>query len=562
LTLKVYLIYHPYNYRTIPHEGVHMHSHHDNNRNAELLELYKPKFTANLHPDHEAGEAVLLKCIDELSDPEFAAELYNPILARKLKALLMILTHDLYTRTSVWNVKESNITYNFLNKKSELLTQAIVQSDMVTRETILNQVKSFFIVRSKLYAEIFTFDEVKLAEAIDRIHGYSYEEFQDKEDIKFSILTALTNYHYAMVIFDLKKSLAHFNIDKFEQAGNKALAANTTTLYSENNLLDEENNFDELSLEFALYHREFLDSLYKTITNMNQSFFCVLNTEVFSRLYNKAFQHIASDDIAIYKYNLIEYYLEQVRKPELRTIVRQSLVTFIVPAIITHCENFYYYEPMDFESLINLVDEFGKINSLSIHQMLNTAYLQLFSLADSQSPQIFTRLSVTNQDIKPLFENKIPGTISTEEINLVNSINTNYLQYQKLFADQDRDASITIFKENLKLADSLPKIVALTEAAHPFIDIHKHFRLDDKLGKTNTNTWSKSLKAARADAMKILKLHVDSSEDKSKTIEALEYWRGNGIFSTHRSNFKILGAFGRTKAQVEIDTMLTTLRKP
>jgi hypothetical protein len=540
-----------------------MHSHNANDRTAGLLQLYRPDLTANpIDPFQEASLTVLLKLIDALPDAALKAELNDPALAGKLKALLMILAHDLHTRMSKWVSIEGILTYDFLCKKSELLTKAIVQDDKVARDAILNQVKSYFMIRSKLFAEIFTFDENKLDDAIYST-VYSNEEFQNKEHLTHSILTAFTNYNAVMNISDLQICIEQFDFEKFNDARIKAYETDVTIVCRENNLFSEEINFEELSRGFVLYHVQFMDTLQTTLRNMNPSHFPVLNPQVFTRLYSEAFQHLDSDSFIIYEFNLFECYLEQARKPERRTEFRHLLMVHILPALAVYCEDNAIDKQINFEKIISMVDKnTSPADRLSMHQMLNNAYLKLFSSTERQSAQIFTDLQLTDQEIQPLFENTIPGTISEVEIFLVNNINTNYLQYQKLFDNQDRAASIKIFKENLKLADSLPKIVALTEAAHPFIDIHKHFRLDDKLGKTNTNTWSKSLKAARADAMKILKLHVDSSEDKSKTIEALEYWRGNGIFSTHRSNFKILGAFGRTKAQVEIDTMLTTLRKP
>jgi hypothetical protein len=127
-----------------------MHSHNANDRTAGLLQLYRPDLTANpIDPFQEASLTVLLKLIDALPDAALKAELNDPALAGKLKALLMILAHDLHTRMSKWVSIEGILTYDFLCKKSELLTKAIVQDDKVARDAILNQVKSYFMIRSK-----------------------------------------------------------------------------------------------------------------------------------------------------------------------------------------------------------------------------------------------------------------------------------------------------------------------------------------------------------------------------------------------------------------------------
>jgi small GTP-binding protein len=120
----------------------------------------------------------------------------------------------------------------------------------------------------------------------------------------------------------------------------------------------------------------------------------------------------------------------------------------------------------------------------------------------------------------------------------------------------DRERALSIFQDELSTCgDDLEKYEMLAGFAKPYINRHRHPVLDMRFGKENTSTWNNALQETRKAALCRVK------QTGFFTSENLSYWRDRTLFSEHRNNFRLAGAFGRTSAQKEIDGLIKKLNR-
>jgi small GTP-binding protein len=123
-------------------------------------------------------------------------------------------------------------------------------------------------------------------------------------------------------------------------------------------------------------------------------------------------------------------------------------------------------------------------------------------------------------------------------------------------APADREQALNIFLEEVRTCDADPeKYEMLTEFAKPYINRHRNPLVDKKFGKVNTSTWNHALQEVRKAALSVLK------GSEFVTSEDLSYWRDRSLFAEHRNNSRLIGAFGKTHAQKEIDGLLRKLNR-
>jgi hypothetical protein len=122
----------------------------------------------------------------------------------------------------------------------------------------------------------------------------------------------------------------------------------------------------------------------------------------------------------------------------------------------------------------------------------------------------------------------------------------------------DRAEAVATFKRLLNQAKNDPdRIATLIEVAKPYINRHRYWTFDTMFGKNNTNTWSNVLKEARETALETIN---ELTDKKSVSETELKTWRKHSLFAEHRNNSFWYGAFGKTNAQVKIDTLINKLR--
>jgi small GTP-binding protein len=119
----------------------------------------------------------------------------------------------------------------------------------------------------------------------------------------------------------------------------------------------------------------------------------------------------------------------------------------------------------------------------------------------------------------------------------------------------------TIFEEELAFAgDNLQKIQDLLTAAKPYLNQHQNHRKDKMFRIHNTNTWQHCVKLARERGLGILTSIATASTEPTETENMLTLWETKSLFASHRGNSFFTGAFGRTKAQKEIEHLHKQVR--
>ncbi len=79
---------------------------------------------------------------------------------------------------------------------------------------------------------------------------------------------------------------------------------------------------------------------------------------------------------------------------------------------------------------------------------------------------------------------------------------------------------------------------------------------------SNTTGYRAMISMIRADAMAQLKKELAALNDNNQKLELLKDARTLPIFTDHRNNFVITGAYGRTQAVIDIDTLIAETSKP
>jgi hypothetical protein len=475
-------------------------------------------------------------------------------------------------------------------------------------------VKSYFEMRTLLYSENFScpslaFDntikkisaDLTPSDSIEVIFNRVYPLFKI-----FAMQTQFENEKYLLEEFNFKE--LHHKIAQKKQINIKAIC-------EDRNILSKEKDFLILNNAYILYRIDFKSFLDETAHDVQQ-LFPKFHEDLFTALFHKAFEKILGNEFWYWNNFLFELILQEIRKPALYAEIQEVLQTVYMPMI-----NITYTFPPEGNAgyLAKLLNEIKKVtlnrtqDALSLQQILAGSYIHLFSLLtlsqlnastnflplsmpseeDKQevkiqdvtsilSPYIETTqtppplqaqlLPIMDMQIQPLFYNKdVPDFISVTDISILYAINRHIDEYQKHYdkfsklpmnspQHHDRVKAVEKFSEDYAKADSVAKIAALVLVAKPYINRHRRFDFDTTVGKSITHTWSKLLKVARDDALRLLEVQVTPLDDKN-AINALECWRQLGLFSQHRANFKIRGAFGRTHAQTEIDTMILTRSK-
>jgi hypothetical protein len=572
------------------------------NRDTQLLEFYKPTFSMKEDmPEscNQASEIVLLQSVEALPLTTFAFK--NSALAVKFKALLKILLHQHFTALADFYDEESNYTLNFISEKAYQLRDAIVQGDTSEFLSQFDLFKNFFFVRSLIFASFVTYNETKLTDMLAEMRNFFVEIVDSPENLYQNILKLMHDYYLYMSLLDMKKSLEQFSLVNLINTLNTARHIDIESLCERHELTSEINNFTDLNNNFIAFHDNYINGFKKTIQNMNQAFFLNLDITVFSKFYDLAFAELISSPTTYHDNYFKQLYLEQVRKPQLRPDILNLISITLLPVLNDYRRHIGISEEIELSTVRTWAAITAYSNDekdlFSVHQILDTAYFELFSpnpplpslasvdekeevrvfensileVACGDEPdQLFTGLTVRNEDIKPLFKGKTPGLITREEISIVTKINHQAVNLEKRFEDKDRKEAVEEFYTSLsdmRLPNTLAisRIAALLEVSDKYINIHKYPNFDEKVGKTNTNTWSKTLKVARTQGLNIIKEEVKTAKKRGnvsvRSIEELEYFRNHSLFSRHRSNYKIFGAFWRTHAQVEIDSMISTLKQ-
>jgi hypothetical protein len=558
---------------------------------------------------YEAREVVLLRFIEKMDQESLG--LSTPHLVMKFKALLQILTHEYFIQKQEWALQEHAYTEKFIKTQSQIMSEVIykvlhpVRHDL---EAILNEdakqariknivddsckqyvvsIKKYFKLRNDIYAGNFSFDETLFNITIDKISAELTPA--DNTEVIFTRVFTILNTFAKQTEFVSAKAL--FNEFNFAKLQDEVIHAN----YNKATLLGEAADLQDIHasyLDFLNYFIRYLNEILSQIKKLFPHF----RVKLFDELFKKAFEKMFNDETCYWNNFFIELNLQQIRKPELSDDIQEFLQTIFVPILqASHIDIEKHLLSKVLKATSN-----GAQHVPSLQQMLNDSYSQLFSTLNTEpvlstsyldlpeeklvyvedvtpilSPYLATLeessrlLPLTDGHIiPPLFAvGSIPGVITSMDISILNQVNkhveeyqTNYEEFSKLPMNSsqhhDRVVALEQYRDDYLVADSLEKKAALLDVAKPYINRHEHFDIDKILGKTNTSTWSRILKKARQDALTSLKVQVMPLDDE-RAVAALKCWRQIGIFSQHRSNFKILGAFGRTHAQKEIDTLIT-----
>ncbi len=138
--------------------------------------------------------------------------------------------------------------------------------------------------------------------------------------------------------------------------------------------------------------------------------------------------------------------------------------------------------------------------------------------------------------------------------NTVPDYDSKFMQGLSSTTTEKKAALQALFERELALAgNNLKAIQALVAAAEPYLNEHKNPRKDKFFGIHNTATWQHCLKLARDQGLASL---TAMTYRKSTLI----YWEKQTLFSTHRGNSVLVGAFGKTHAQKEIERLIKNRR--
>ncbi len=569
----------------------------------KFIELFKPTFLPGnilIEAIYEAREVVYLRFIDHL-DHELLG-LQSPRLVKSYIALLQLVTHNYFTKKHVWVLQEYAFTEEYVKNQTIILAKSIYESlqpvraelagipnedarqarlkeavDIFKKPQII-ALREYFMARNDVYGGNFGFENEYFDRLIEKIIMSKITADDNVEVINARVFSALK----AFMISSNLTLADEFNFTNLHRVIDKSVNAELPDIDGFRDIFEVYQNY---LLDFSAYLKEVSSEIEKVFPNFR--------IKLFDASYKKAFENIYQNNTCFRDNYIIEMYMQQIRKPYLfdeitdylmnadKHIVSEVLKATPpdspppVPSLqqilrvcynqlwseqpeLTGCNtlNNFVYVPANEEPPVQVEDV---TPILSDHMRTSQFSTQLLTLP---AGMILTEL----------FDGEaVPGIVTTMEISILDSFNKELQLYQLHYKNlsklpmnapqhSDRKTATDKYLKDFNEANTLAKKAALLTAAKPYINRHKHFDLDKLLGKDITNTWSKILKVAREKAMQSLKSDINRLDDKS-AVAALQSWRKMGIFSQHRSNFKILGAFGRTSAQKEIDEMIES-RQP
>jgi len=370
-----------------------------------------------------------------------------------------------------------------------------------------------------------------------------------------------------------------------------------------------------LHSEFLKINEEFM-AIYNNISNQIQDYMPGFSINDFSISYNRAFSILTAEKNNYVVNFLLETYLQQWRKPQRMSTIHDTLTTYIFMA---NSHNEQHNIPVRFsDHLLSqgtaiLIKEEGTPPP-SLHEIVAQAYSILHApLAILQKPELqaqlasWTRprnimpllsrddnseekpdaplatasttreralipysnssLNILSTISNPLFSAQMPppGSLSPLETTILSHVSEYHFQplFENLSKDpqwannpQDRETAIQRFNQALNQTHSLEGITQLLLTAKPYINRHRHFLWDAFFKKHNTNSWKTAFKAARSKSLEILKKELNNRTTEEDKRHYLTTWRKNMLFSEHRNESILCGAFGRTRAQKSIDNLL------
>ncbi len=570
----------------------------------KFIELFKPTFSPGntvTEAVYEAKEVVFLRLISQLDQEILGLE--SSHLTKKYKALLQLITHKYFTKKQVWALQELAYTKEHVNEIALSLAKSIYESlhsiraelngipnegarqDRLKEEINISgkpqnkELLHYFKMRNNAYIGIRVFNEVRLNACLDSIVAQLTTD-DNLEVVKARVVGNLMDYIDLHELNEREKLLFKISTNELEEVIDSSSAV----------LSSEDERFQSIHKAYLAFLRDY-QAYLEEISTQIEAVFPKFYRNLLNQSLNRAFEKIRGlPKHLFYLDNFkIELYLQQIRKPHLFEKIFSECI-FVA----------------DLDLLTQVLKETPPHSQPpvpSMHQMLNDSYIQLatdlspeptapnnfmYIRSDSveviedvkpileskdmeTSSTLYKLLPLPQDNPPPFFEGSSPGTVTTMDILLLNSfyreLSHYQLHYRKLSklpmnAPQhaDRATAAQKYGEDYREAKTVEKKAALLAVAKPYINRHKHFDLDKLLGINITNTWNKILKFSREDALEKLKHDIRSLDDES-SIATLQAWRNMSIFSQHRSNFKIFGAFGRTSAQKEIDEMILSRRR-
>lgn len=251
---------------------------------------------------------------------------------------------------------------------------------------------------------------------------------------------------------------------------------------------------------------------------------------------------IKSDNTQV---NLVnEYFLNVFEKDDAMIKLRESFVYFLLLKVLANDELKWGF----FEIIFN------EVLAIDTHFLLKG----LGGIANVSTSLDFSKvMTLVKNAMDPSIHNSFVESVFTELTDAIAS-------YQSCSMDEvyrtNKDQEISIAKTALKKVSTVCGLNQLYQYSKNYVNKHKHPWVDAILGKANTKSWQSFAATLREKALFQLKIemyHLNTPEEKkSYLLEA----RKLPVFSEHRSNYIVTGAFFRTATIKKIDQLIDRLK--
>lgn len=167
------------------------------------------------------------------------------------------------------------------------------------------------------------------------------------------------------------------------------------------------------------------------------------------------------------------------------------------------------------------------------------------------------RISFLYED--PYTGKLIAKTVGKEHIATIEALQSSREVAQTVYPSSKLDI-INSFKRLITEANSLQELQDIFDVAWFCVNQHHNIRWDSFWGIKNTASLREVIEFIRIKAENVLFISAPL-ENKAARIQYFQDARNMSLFNMHRNNFKITGAFGRTRSIILIDDELSRLQQ-
>ena len=571
-------------------------------------------FYTGINVYHEVNAVAWLRLILKLDAEAVGLPDNVPLLLAKFKATMILQAYELFQEREAWNRKfTAHLSSLFKDIRSELLSNAINGN---SREVGLANAKitASLVICSHFFLPIDTglsnieemvreaFHEIKNGRIIGPTISETIVLWETHIQEVFDKLTR--NLYAETFKISIEQQSDAFNFKKLEklledEKFSKPLQGRAG--FWSGNQIQQMQKIIDLRAEYTSFYKKFLSSCKDTehhagriASNFNDK------ADRYSECYLKAFDSLKKNPKRYVDDFLLEMVLQQDRKSNHAPLLYEQLEKIFLPVAN---KSFYRKKQLPEKTIVDITIELKTLalpppsleelvagayailhtplnslnNALKNNASLFIGWVDLPSNTNSNNANALaiipnnTRALVNTLEpsTPPLFDpnSPIPGAITSAQVSILADRFDHISKYKPLFSGissskniinatdlADRYLAVNIFDKALAEANTIEEIMALLIVAKPYINRHRNPLTDWMRNKENTETWKTCFKAARVRALSLL-------PTAAPTETLLNAYRSEFIFADHRKESYLLGAWGNTSAQRDIDSMIGNLKK-